>query len=368
MIQNPVALRKITHWNIELRRLIRTREELKKRLYLYPEEERFFDLFQELPRSTSAPFVPLAIPPYYLNQVGKDSGDPIRLQCIPREEEGNVGSLETEDPLADQAYSPLPRLVHRYRDRVLLLVTDQCALHCRFCFRRHFVGQGKGVIRQSELDRIVAYLKAHPEVREVILSGGDPLTLSDDRFFALVDTLRFARPGIVLRVSSRLPVVLPFRITLRFVYNLRLRQPFWFVLHVNHPRELTEEADLALKRLAHAGIPLLAQTVLLRGVNDSVSTLEELFRALVARRVKPYYLFQADLAAGTSHFRVPLKQGLALMEQLRSRLSGVALPVYALDLPGGGGKVQLKELHPLEEREAYWVFYEGNKEYLYPKE
>ncbi len=374
-----MPLRKLTHWNLELRRAIRTREGLERKISLSQSEARFFEHFQpeEQPVAEGQPevgskrfqIVPLAIPRYYLDLVGPDPMDPIRLQCVPREEEWESGSMETADPLADRTYSPVARLVHRYRDRALLLVTDQCAMNCRFCFRRHFVGKGQGPIRPSELDHVIQYLKEHPEVKELLLSGGDPLTLSDEKLFAIVDTIRFSRPGIVLRVSSRLPVVLPSRITRRFAYQMRTRQPLWFVLHVNHPRELTQEADQALKRLADAGVPLLSQTVLLKGVNDDVEVLEELFRCLTARRVKPYYLFQMDLAQGTSHFRVPLKRGMSLMRELKSRLSALSVPTYALDLPGGGGKVSLFDPPTMLEGEREWIFRtpEG-REYRYPKE
>lgn len=366
-----MPLKKLTHWNLEYRRRIRTPKELERRISLFPSEQRYFQrLEEERERGVeNLGLVPLSVPTYYLNLLGRDQEDPLRLQCIPREEEWESGPMETEDPLADQEYSPVSRLVHRYRDRALLLVTDQCAMNCRFCFRRHFVGRGQGMIRPSELDEVIAYLKEHPEVKELLLSGGDPLTLSDEKFFVIVDTLRFNRPGIVLRVSSRVPVVLPSRITRRFVYQMRVHQPFWFVLHVNHPRELTPEADLSLKRLSEAGVPLLSQTVLLAGVNDDVDTLEELFRSLTARRVKPYYLFQADLSRGTSHFRVPLKQGLALMRELKDRLSALALPTYSLDLPGGGGKVSLSESVDMIEGEGEWIFRDREgQEYRYPKE
>ncbi|GAB4369248.1 MAG: lysine 2,3-aminomutase [Spirochaetales bacterium] len=385
MVRIGVPIRKLTHWNIEFRRRVRTRKDLERKISLSPAEIEFFDRLEASQNkavqeqaaresgsgTTGVPggIIPLAVPNYYLSLLGSDPADPLRLQCIPRVEEWEAGPLETEDPLGDRMYSPVSRLVHRYRDRALLLVTDQCVMNCRFCFRRHFVGKTQGTIRQSELDHVIDYLKTHPEVKELILSGGDPLSLSDERLFAIVDTLRFHRPGIVLRVSSRLPVVLPSRITRRFAYQMRSRQPFWFVLHVNHPRELAPEADLALKRLADAGVPLLSQTVLLRGVNDDVQTLEELFRSLTARRVKPYYLFHADLARGTSHFRVPLERGMDLVRGLKSRLSSLALPGYALDLPGGGGKVSLMDSPPMREEEGEWIFLspEG-QEYRYPKE
>ncbi len=402
MVRIGVPLKKFTHWNLEFRRRIQTQKALERKIPLSPSELQYFERLraekhraversgeeserketekssglqvEQIPveredREGALPCLPLSIPRYYLDLVGQDPADPLRLQCIPREEEWEREPLSMEDPLADQRYSPVPRLVHRYRDRALILMTDQCAMSCRFCFRRHFTGKGQGIIRQSELDHIISYLKEHPEVKELLLSGGDPLTLSDEKFFAIVDTLRFGRPGIVLRVSSRLPVVLPSRITRRFAFQMRIRQPFWFVLHVNHPKELTPKADVALKRLADAGVPLLSQTVLLKGVNDSVDALEELFRSLTARRVKPYYLFQLDLARGTAHFRVPLEKGITLMRELKNRLSALALPTYALDLPGGGGKVPLVDAPDMTEGEGDWIFRTPDgQEYRYPKE
>jgi lysine 2,3-aminomutase len=250
-----------------------------------------------------------------------------------------------------------------------LLVTGECAANCRYCFRRAVTGRGRGPVRPSELADIAAYLAGHPEIKELLLSGGDPLTLEDCRLFEIIDLVRDARPGLILRLGTRIPGVLPSRITRRLAGGLARRQPLWIVLHINHPRELTPEFTDAAGRLSGAGVPLLSQTVLLRGINDDAGTLEELFRGLLARRIKPYYLFQGDLAAGTAHFRVPLEKGFALMKDLRRRLSAMALPVYAVDLPGGGGKVPLTESYLREEDADFWIFESiDGKRYSYPKE
>jgi lysine 2,3-aminomutase len=317
---------------------------LEKFFSLYEEEKRWFEKTenalsngpQKNEAEKNAPPFAFHVTPYFLSRAGKNMDDPIRRQCVPLEAELRLRPEELSDPLGDRICMKVPRLVHRYRDRVLLLVTDECAVACRYCFRRHYTGGGAGAIRGSELRGAASYLKAHPEVHELILSGGDPLTLDDGRLFAVIDILREARPGLILRLSTRIPSVLPSRVTRRLARGLALRQPLWGVIHINHPRELTEECGEALRRLASAGVPLVSQTVLLRGINDSETVLEELFRGLVARRVKPYYLFQADLAGGTGDFRVPLRRGQQIMKTLRSRLSVLALPEYALDLPDGG--------------------------------
>ncbi len=350
-------------WNLVYRQRICKYKDLERKIPLSKDEKEFFEKVGD-----KLPF-PLSIPESYLRLAGSELDDPIRLQCIPRKQELETVAEESLDPLEDQEFSPVPRLVHRYWDRALLLVTDQCGLSCRFCFRRHFAGNRAGIIQQHELHPILNYLKKHPEIKELILSGGDPLTLSDERFFALVDTLRFSRPGILLRVSSRMPIAIPSRITRRFVYGLKARRPFWFILHVNHPRELSPEAGEALNRLVDGGVPILSQTVLLRGVNDTVEVLEELFHKLAAQRIKPYYLFQGDLARGTSHFRVPISKGLELMRELRNRVSSLSLPVYAVDLPGGGGKVPLTESYLKgEDQESYIFLNTEGREFRYPKE
>ncbi len=339
-------------WRAERARTIRSREELAEYIDPLPEERAFF----------SHPFkdaLEFAVSPYYLSLIGPEPDDPIRRQCIPSDEERRVLPYESFDPLEDETHSPLPRLVHRYRDRVLLLLTDECAVYCRHCFRRHLVGGGaagagsagaqakggavhrRGALSREEAAAAADYLSAHTEVKEAILSGGDPLTLDDERLDEILRTLRRKRKDLVLRLATRMPVVLPARLTGGLVDVLRRHTPLYVVSQFNHPAEITDESRAALALLADAGLPILNQAVLLRGVNDRVEILEELFHGLTANRVFPYYLFQGDLAAGTSHLRVSLKRGLEIVRQLRSRLSGVAMPVYALDLPGGGGKIPL---------------------------
>ncbi|MQY76812.1 MAG: KamA family radical SAM protein [Spirochaeta sp.] len=283
--------------------------------------------------------LPFRVTPYYLSLCSRsDPGDPLRRQCIPTISESRFKEYELEDPLGDKKYLASTRLVHRYRDRALLLATDQCAMYCRHCFRRS--SAGKGHISNLELSLAVAYCKEHNEIKEIILSGGDPLTLADDRLTDIIRRFRTMREGIVIRIHSRIPVVLPQRITSGLVSSLANFLPLWLVTQFNHPRELTPDSCEALRRLAASGITLLNQTVLLKGINDNFETLEQLCRSLVRLGVKPYYLFQGDLARGTYHFRTSILEGLKLYRKLTD-LSGLLRPIYAVDLPGGGGKVVL---------------------------
>ncbi|RFB80151.1 lysine-2,3-aminomutase-like protein [Methylovirgula sp. 4M-Z18] len=266
--------------------------------------------------------------------------DPIAKQFVPSPAELRHRSEERADPIGDNAHSPLPGLVHRYPDRVLLKVVAACPVYCRFCFRREMVGPGKEPMLEDEaLDAALAYVAAHADIHEVILTGGDPLILTARRLHRLMTKLA-AQPHVeVVRIHSRVPVVAPDRITPALVDALKAAKKAVFVaVHANHPRELTPAARAALARLADAGIPLVSQTVLLKGVNDDAETLAALMRGFIANRVKPYYLHQGDLAPGTSHFRTTIATGQALMRALQGRLSGLAMPTYVLDIPGGHGK------------------------------
>jgi lysine 2,3-aminomutase len=272
--------------------------------------------------------------------------DPIALQFLPDARELDLRPEERADPIADGAFSPVPGIVHRYTDRVLLKPLHACPVYCRFCFRREMVGPGGDALDTAALDRALDYVAAHPEIMEVIVTGGDPFLLSPRRVARIVARLAALPHVSVVRWHTRVPVVDPARVTPELVAALRTEGlASWVGVHVNHARELTSQARDALARLADGGLPLVAQTVLLRGVNDRVETLEALFRALVASRVKPYYLHHPDLAPGTRHFRLGIDEGRALMRALRGRLSGLALPTYVLDVPDGAGKVPLGPDH-----------------------
>jgi lysine 2,3-aminomutase len=312
---------------------------------------------------------PTRVTDYYRRLARGPEGEAIRRQFEPSDAETVVSRWELGDPLGEDRYAVTDRLVHRYADRVLLLATDRCFVHCRHCLRRHFTGTEDRHITGAELEEAGAYVDAHPQVREVIVSGGDALTIATHRLAALLDRLRRTRPGIIMRLATRAPAVAPSRIDDGLAEALAGRQPLWLVSQFNHPAELTEEATGALARLADRGVPLVNQTVLLGGINDDVEVLERLFRGLVARRVKPYYLFQGDLARGTSHFRVELRRGVAIVTALRARLSGLAMPTYAVDLPGGGGKVPLTESYfEGEEADAYLFRSIEGEIFRYPKE
>ncbi len=270
-----------------------------------------------------------------------DPADPIARQFVPRAEELATHPDECADPIGDEAHAPLPGLVHRYPDRVLLKPLHVCPVYCRFCFRREVVGpQGLGTLSEAELDAALAYIAAHPEIWEVVVTGGDPFALSARRLAAIARALAAIPHVRVLRVHTRVPVVDPARVDDALVESLKAFGRAVFVaLHANHAREFTPAARAACARLVDAGIPLVSQSVLLAGVNDDPDTLEALMRCFVENRIKPYYLHQGDLAPGTAHLRTSLERGQSLMGALRGRLSGLAQPTYVLDIPGGHGKV-----------------------------
>lgn len=355
-------------WRDEYRKRITTRSALEKKIDLAPEEAAFFNLSPESPAGTKTTH-PLSITEYYLSLFGEGLDCPIRRQAVPRIEEEKALPYELADPLGEAGFSPLPRLIHRYDDRALLLVSDLCAVYCRHCFRRHFTSSGRGRLTKPELKEIIGYLSAHGEIRELLLSGGDPLTLGDREIDAIIGEIVKERPDLSLRLCTRMPAVLPSRITEELVLCLCKYRSLWVVTHFNHPLELTEQSTAALSRFIDSGIPVVNQTVLLRGVNDSVSVLETLFSGLVYRRVKPYYLLQGDLARGTGHLRVPLKRSFGIVRELRSRISGLAMPVFAMDLPGGGGKIMLRDDYPPPARDGWHCFASAKGiEYRYPEE
>lgn len=264
----------------------------------------------------------------------------VAAQFLPDPQELQGRGAGLADPIGDAVHSPTPGLTHRYPDRVILRVTLTCLVHCRFCFRREVVGDA-GPLPEADLAAALAYIAARPAIREVILTGGDPLSLSERRLTEVIDRLNAIPHLDSLRIHSRIPVVAPGRITTSLAARLGQGKPLWFVLHVNHADEITPEAEVALARLIHAGVPILSQSVLLRGVNDRAEVLEALLRRLLRLKVKPYYLHHGDLVRGAEHFRTTIAEGQALMASLRGRLPGTALPTYVLDIPGGHGKVPL---------------------------
>ena len=280
---------------------------------------------------------PLAITPYYAGLIQRaDEQDPIFRLAVPQAAELCDPPYLAADPLGEERHTPMPGLIRRYADRALLLVTTTCAMYCRHCDRKRLAGSRDATLAPAALHRITAWLRRHPEIHDVILSGGDPLTLGDGVLEKILAAVRAVPSVETIRLGSRTPVTLPQRITPGLVRMLRRFQPLWINTQFNHPRELTPLACSALARLADNGFPLGNQAVLLRGVNDSPAVLEELFRGLIRNRVRPYYLFQCELVRGGEHFRVPIRRGLEIMERLRQRLSGLAIPTYVLDTPTAG--------------------------------
>jgi lysine 2,3-aminomutase len=289
-----------------------------------------------------AKFFKFSIPPYYANLMDPDDPNcPVRLQAVPRIQETHFSTADRHDPLYEDVDSPAPFLTHRYPDRVLLLITDYCAMYCRFCTRRRFTAHDHGAASLQTLEPAFQYLEKTREVRDVLLSGGDPLMVNDDYLEAILKRLREIDHIEIVRIGSRAPCTLPMRITPQLVSMLRKYHPLWLNTHFNHPKEITPEASKSLAMLADAGIPLGNQTVLLRGINDCPTIMKELVLELVMHRVRPYYFYQCDLSEGIEHFRTRVSKGFEIMEHLRGHTSGYAVPLYILDAPGGGGKIPL---------------------------
>ncbi len=280
------------------------------------------------------------ITPYFISLIDpNDPNDPIRKQVIPTETEMVPFTAMMEDSLAEDLHSPVPGLVHRYPDRALMLVTTQCASYCRYCTRSRIVGDPSATFSRSEFDLQIEYLKRTPQIRDVLLSGGDPLVLAPKILDEILSRLREIPHIEIVRIGSRVPIFLPMRITDELTDILKKYHPLWINIHVNHPNEITAELAEACDRMSMAGIPLGNQSVLLAGVNDSVHIQRQLVQDLVRIRVRPYYLYQCDLVEGAGHFRTPVAKGIEIMEGLRGHTSGYAVPVYIIDAPGGGGKI-----------------------------
>lgn len=320
-------------WRWQLKNRITSLEQLQRLMPTLSPEEHAGTL---LANSKLA----LAITPYFFNLIDPaDENCPIRWQVIPRIEETNTAPWEMTDPCGEDSHSPVPGLVHRYPDRVLFLVTDRCAAYCRYCTRSRLVSNASGYDFHPQFEKQIDYIRRTPTIRDVLLSGGDPLLLSDDKLGYLLEQLRAIPHVEFLRIGSRIPIFLPQRITPALCAMLKQYHPLFLSIHSNHPRELTTEVREALGRLADAGIPLGNQSGLLRNVNDDVTVMRALVQKLLMCRVKPYYLYQCDLIAGSAHLRASVRKGLEIMEGLRGHTTGYAVPQYVIDAPGGGGKV-----------------------------
>ncbi len=325
-----------TDWRWQLRNRIRSLAQLE-RIFELSDDER-----DAVSRHTGS--LPLGITPYYASLMDRtDPSEALRRTHIPVGQEYLRMPGEADDPLGEDHDSAVPGLVHRYPDRVLFLSTGFCSTYCRYCTRSRMVGEAGGDYQfsVSQWDRALAYIEAHPEVRDVLLSGGDPLTIADDKLDYLLGRLRAIKHVEFIRLGSKVPTVLPMRITKSLVKVLRKYHPLWLSIHVTHPAELTPETTESYARLADAGIPLGSQTVLLKGINDSVETMKRLMHGLLMRRVKPYYLYQCDPITGSAHFRTPVEKGIEIIQGLRGHTTGYAVPNFVIDAPGGGGKIPL---------------------------
>jgi lysine 2,3-aminomutase len=323
-------------WRWQLRHRIKDLDTLARILCLSDDER------TAIARRQGA--LPVGITPYYASLLdSEDPHQPLRYSVVPVNGEYVRSPGESEDPLSEDVHSPVPGLVHRYPDRVLFLVTGFCAVYCRYCTRARLVGQPGGEYRFSlrQWERAIAYIEATPTIRDVLLSGGDPLTLSNDKLAWLLARLRRIPHVELLRLGTKIPAVLPQRITPVLARLLKQYHPLWMSLHFTHPDELTPEVQQACGRLADAGIPLGSQTVLLAGVNDNVTTMRQLMQGLLTMRVRPYYLYQCDPIVGSAHFRTPVAKGLDIIQGLRGHTTGYAVPTYVIDAPGGGGKIPL---------------------------
>ncbi len=282
----------------------------------------------------------MSITPYYLCLIDPNNPDcPIRKQAIPSYNEMHISDSDMLDPLAEDTDSPVPGLTHRYPDRVLFLITDMCSMYCRHCTRRRFAGQHDTAMPRSRIDLAIEYIANHNEIRDVLLSGGDALLVSDDVLENIISRLRAIEHVEIIRIGTRTPVVMPQRITDDLVNMLKKYHPIWLNTHFNHYDEITIESKQAIDRMADAGIPLGNQSVLLKGINDSVSIMKKLVQRLAYIRVRPYYIYQCDLSLGIEHFRTPVSRGIEIIEGLRGHTSGYCVPTYVIDAPGGGGKI-----------------------------
>ncbi|HCL57702.1 MAG TPA: lysine 2,3-aminomutase [Spirochaetia bacterium] len=324
-------------WKWQIKHSIKSISTVEKLLGIQLKEEE-----KEKLKKTLEKF-PLSITPYYLSLIDPEDfqNDPVFIQSFPSDKELKIASYDLNDPLAEEKDSPVPGITHRYPDRVLFHISNICSMYCRHCTRKRKVGDVDFIPEKANILKGIEYIKNHPEVRDVLLSGGDPFMLSDEYLDWILSEISAIPHVEVLRIGTRMPVVLPYRITDSLIQVLKKYRPIWINTHFNHPREITTSSKEALNKLADAGIPLGNQTVLLAGVNDCPKIMKSLFQKLVANRVRPYYLYQCDLSEGLEHFRTPVGKGIEILESLIGHTSGFAVPTYVIDAPGGGGKIPL---------------------------
>lgn len=334
---SKILLSKWTDWSWQVKNTIRKVETVEKILGIEFSEDKKAEIQKTIEK------FPMAITPYYLSLVDTENyeNDAVFKQCFPSLKELNISSCDMQDPLHEDEDSPVPGITHRYPDRVLFHVSNVCAMYCRHCTRKRKVGDIDSIPSKEAFMKGIEYIENTPCVRDVLLSGGDPFLLSDERLEWMLDKLSRIPHVEVIRIGTRTPVVLPFRITNNLVNILKKYDNIWINTHFNHPKEITKPARTALKKLALAGIPLGNQSVLLREINDCPSIMKNLVHKLVANKVRPYYLYQCDLSEGLEHFRTNIGKGIEIIESLRGHTSGFAIPTYVIDAPGGGGKIPI---------------------------
>lgn len=328
-------------WSWQLRNSLKTQADFAKYFELNPEEKIAFQQNQESGKENRQEIFNIRSTPYYSSLAGPSANDPIRRILMPTAQELQGGRQAQLDPLGEKKNNPAPRIIHRYPDRVLFLVTDICSVYCRYCTRKHFTGQDQAFIKNSEYEQALQYIRQQSGIREVILSGGDPLTLSDAHLEKVLSDLRQIDHIEIIRIGSRMPVVCPMRVTSDLVQMIRKYHPVFLMSHFNHPRELTQESVRALGLFVDHGIPVMNQMVLLNGVNNHPAIVQALSRRLLYLRVKPYYMFQCDPSMGTDHLRTSIEESEKIQQELWGNLSGLAMPIFSLDIPSGGGKTTL---------------------------
>jgi lysine 2,3-aminomutase len=348
-------------WRWQIKNRVCSKDVLSEIIKLSPDEEKGIDKAKGR--------LSMAITPYWASLIDpEDPACPIRRQAVPVAAESVVSPHEMTDPCAEDRDSPAPHLVHRYPDRVLLLATEQCAMYCRHCTRRRLVGdhEAKGENPATRFDAAIEYIKENRKIRDVLISGGDPLLMEDDELENLVQKIRSISHVEFLRIGTRIPVTLPQRITENLVNMLKKYSPIWMSIHFNHPKEITKRCKIACDMLSESGIPLGSQTVLLKGINDRPYIMKKLVHELLQIRVRPYYIYQCDPVRGTQHFRTPVAVGINIMEKLRGHTSGYAVPTYVIDGPGGGGKIPVGPAYIMSQAKGKYVLrnYKG-KIYTY---
>ena len=347
-IWKDVPLEEWETYRWQMTNRIQTVEQLRQVIHLTPSEERSVT-------RKSGRFI-MGIPPYWASLMDpEDPTCPIRRQAVPVEDEYRLSPNDMIDPLGEDSHMPVPGLVHRYPDRVLLLVVEVCAMYCRFCTRSRVVGTSAGFSRPANIDVAIDYIKAHRKIRDVLISGGDPLTLSDDRLGEVLSKLKAIPHVEFVRIGTRNPVTLPYRVTESLCAVLKKQKPVWMSLHFNHPKEVTAPVKKACGMLADAGVPLGSQTVLMKGINDRAAIMKKLFHELLKIRVRPYYIYQCDAVKGTAHFRTPVSAGLQIIEKLRGHTTGYAVPTFVVDGPGGGGKIPLMPNYVVSVKDGVWT-------------